>query len=185
MTQSDASQDLKYGGSGAAIPTVAINAAGGLLFAALFTADQRAADTRISRRDKVPCLAEGLPAFLIMTSGTLLRMSVHLHARQNYEGPVHAWPPLVSSQVCNMLLLLTAVMQVRVMQSIGGGEHLRAGRMHVALKARRTAARQARRARAGEEGADWDGGPGGVCERAGRAHVAPQGGQLRLDHSPP
>ncbi|CAK0744806.1 hypothetical protein CVIRNUC_001575 [Coccomyxa viridis] len=45
--------DLRYGGSGDAIPTVAINAAGGLLFAALFTADQRAADTRISRRDKV------------------------------------------------------------------------------------------------------------------------------------
>ena len=72
VTQSVASQDLKYGGSGDALPTVAINAAGGLLFAALFTADQRAADTRISRRDKVPCLAEGCAASLIMTvaSGT-------------------------------------------------------------------------------------------------------------------
>ena len=54
IMQSDALQDLRYGGSGNAIPTVAINAAGGLFFAALFTADQRAADTRISRRDKVP-----------------------------------------------------------------------------------------------------------------------------------
>ena len=53
-SQSVALQDLRYGGSGDAIPTVAINAAGGVFFAALFTADQRAADTRISRRDKVP-----------------------------------------------------------------------------------------------------------------------------------
>ena len=66
MPQSVASQDLKYGGSGATIPTVAINAAGGLFFAALFTADQQAADTRISRRDKVPCLVKGLAAFLTM-----------------------------------------------------------------------------------------------------------------------
>ena len=69
--QSVASQDLRYGGSGDAIPTVAINAAGGLLFAALFTADQRAADTRISRRDKVTRLAEGPAAFLIMTDWCL------------------------------------------------------------------------------------------------------------------
>ena len=66
MTQPVAWQDLRYGGSGDGIPTVAINAAGGLLFAALFTADQRAADTRISRRDKVLCLAEGPAAFLMM-----------------------------------------------------------------------------------------------------------------------
>ncbi|CAL5219272.1 g1072 [Coccomyxa viridis] len=45
--------DVKYGGGGASAPTVAINAAGCLLFAALFTADQRAADTRIARRDEV------------------------------------------------------------------------------------------------------------------------------------
>lgn len=49
----DASQDLKYGGAGANAPTVAINAAGCLLFAALFLADQRAADMRITRRDAV------------------------------------------------------------------------------------------------------------------------------------
>jgi len=49
----DVMQNLKYGGGGANAPTVAINAAGCLLFAALFTSDQRAADTRIARRDEV------------------------------------------------------------------------------------------------------------------------------------
>lgn len=48
-----ASQDLKYGGPGANASTVAINGAGVLLFAALFLANQRAADTRIMRRDAV------------------------------------------------------------------------------------------------------------------------------------
>ena len=46
-------QDVRYGGAGTNAPTVAINAAGCLLFAAIFTADQRAADTRIARRDEV------------------------------------------------------------------------------------------------------------------------------------
>ena len=92
---SDALQDLRYGGSGDAIPTVAINAAGGLFFAALFTADQRAADTRISRRDKVPCLADGPAAFLILTGASDTR---------------HFFAWRVLAQMCHVLLVTRSVL---------------------------------------------------------------------------
>ncbi len=56
-------QDLKYGSAGANAPTVAINAAGCILFAALFLADQRAADMRITRRIAVQPLSPMLKLF--------------------------------------------------------------------------------------------------------------------------
>ena len=108
MMQPVASQDLRYGGSGDTLPTVAINAAGGLLFAALFTADQRAADTRISRRDKVPSLAEGPAAFLIMTAAS--------DPRHSPPGMVPACSSLLSA-AAHTECVLTAIMQMW-MQSI-------------------------------------------------------------------